>query len=381
MAGNDLEFTGERFIPHQTDPILALEHYHRYYFASRFAQNKRILDMACGEGYGSAFLSQQAEAVIGIDCDPATVEHAREKYSSRTNLHFETGHCEESPEGEQSFDLVVAFELLEHLDSDAQSRFLANVRRVLKEDGLFIVSSPDRDEYAETHRSRNEFHKHEMTLAELREFLRSHFKHVHLCAQRVLSLSTLWQLEDWRRTPFSFHSRRDLLDNIPAGVSFSPPLYILALCSNSTLPENIFVESNSLYLDVSNSDQRKLSQWADQLTHEILKGREFIEDLQQQLKERTAWAVNLDEETKRQAALIEALKTDLESRTQWAISLESDVAREREHAAQEHGNYLTERARANAKHEELFNVKLKVSSSFLYRVLAKLKLLPNIWTE
>jgi SAM-dependent methyltransferase len=381
MAGNELEFTGERFIPHQTDPILALEHYHRYYFASRFAQNKRVLDMACGEGYGSAFLSQHADAVIGIDCDPATIEHARGRYSSITNLRFEIGHCEDSPQGDQSFDLVVAFELLEHLDSNNQARFLENVRRVLKQDGVFIVSSPDRDEYAETHQSRNEFHKHELTLAELQRFLGSHFKHVHLSAQRVLSLSALWQLEDWRRTPFGFHSRKDLLNDIPNGGSFSPPLYIVALCSNFTLPENLLIESNSLYLDVSNSDQRKLSQWANQLAHEILKGREFIENLQQQLKERTAWAMDLDEATKRQAGFIETMKTELEGRTQWALSLESDMARERQYAAQEHDNYLTERARANAKHEELFDVKRKVSSSFLYRVLAKLKLLPNIWTD
>jgi ubiquinone/menaquinone biosynthesis C-methylase UbiE len=373
MAGNELEFTGERFIPHQADPILALEHYHRYYFASRFAENKRVLDMACGEGYGSAFLSQHAKMVVGIDSDPPTIDHARGKYSSITNLHFQIGHCEDSPPEDQSFDLVVAFELLEHLDSDDQTSFLENVRRVLKQDGLFIVSSPDTDEYAETRQFRNEFHKHEMTLPELREFLGNHFKHVHLCAQRVLSLSTLWQLEGWRKTPFSFHSRKDLLNEIPGGASFSPPLYIVALCSNSSLPENILIESNSLYLDVSNSDPRKFSQWANQLTNEILKGREIIEDLQQQLKERTAWAIDLDEENKRQAGFIETMKAELESRTQWALSLESDVTREREYAGREH-------ARAEAKHEELLNTKLKVSSSFLYRVLAKLKLLPNIWT-
>jgi ubiquinone/menaquinone biosynthesis C-methylase UbiE len=381
MAGNELVFTGERFIPHQTDPILALEHYHRYYFASRFAKNKRVLDMACGEGYGSAFLSRYAEEVVGIDSDPATVDHAREKYSSITNLHFEIGHCEDSPPGNQSFDMVVAFELLEHLDSNDQTKFLKNVRRVLKQEGLFIVSSPDKAEYAETHQSRNEFHKQELTLSELREFLGSHFKYVHLCAQRVLSLSTLWQLEGWQKTPFSFHSRKDLLDDLPDSASFSPPLYIVALCSNSVLPENVLIESNSLYLDVANSDQRKLAQWAGQLNDEIMRGRKFIEELQHQIKERTAWALSLDEETKRQAGLIETMKGELEGRTQWALSLESDVAKERQYAAQEHENYLKERARADAKHEELFNLRLKMSSLFLYRVLAKIKLLPKIWTE
>ena len=63
------DFTGERFVPQQTDPLLALEHYHRYCFAARFAKNRRVLDIACGEGYGSAFLAKWASEVVGIDSD------------------------------------------------------------------------------------------------------------------------------------------------------------------------------------------------------------------------------------------------------------------------------------------------------------------------
>jgi SAM-dependent methyltransferase len=393
---NGLVFTGERFIPHQTDPILALEHYHRYYFASRFAQKKRVLDMACGEGYGSAFLSRYSDAVLGIDSDSATIDHARNKYASLANLRFEAGRCEDSPREDHSFDLVVAFELVEHLDSNDQARFLENVRRVLKREGLFIVSSPDRNEYAEVHQSRNEFHKHEMTLAELRGFLGNHFKYVNLCAQRVLSLSTLWQLEGWQGASFNFFARKDLLDDVSSGQQFSPPLYIVALCSNSPLPESIPGESNSFYLDISNSDQTKFSQWAEQLTAETLKERAFIEDLRQQLKERTEnfqrelkertdWVMNLEEQIKSQADFIETMKKELESRTQWALSLDSDIANERKHSAQEHENLLKEReyslqehARAEEAHQELWRVKMQVSSSFLYRVLAKIKLLPSI---
>jgi SAM-dependent methyltransferase len=383
-----LVFTGERFIPHQTDPILALEHYHRYCFASRLVQNKIVLDMACGEGYGSAFLSKYADAVVGIDGDSAAVDHAQKKYSSIPNLRFETGRCEDSPADSHGFDMVVAFELLEHLDLGDQARFLENVRRVLKQDGMFIVSSPDRNEYAEAHQSRNEFHKHEMTLPELRQFLGGYFPHVHLCAQRVLSLSALWQLEGWKGAPFSFFSRKDLLEEIPAGESFSPPLYIIALCSDSPLPDNALTESNSFYLDISNSDLTKLSRWAEQLNSEILKNRGVIENLQQQMKERTAWAMSQEEQIKRQADFIDTMKKELEGRTQWALSLESDVANEREYSAQTCKDLAKEReysarehARAEDAHQQLQRVKLRVSASFFYRVLAKMKLLPNIWAS
>ena len=247
-SNDELVFTGERFIPHQTDPLLALEHYHRYCLASRFARQKRVIDFACGEGYGSAFLSKIAQSVVGIDIDAAAVAHARKKYATYPNLTFEAGSCDRAP-AHTGFDLAVSFELLEHLDSDTQARFLENVRRVLKEDGLFLVSSPERIEYAETYQAANEYHKHEMTLPELTEFLGKYFKHIHLCAQRVLTLSTIWQLSDWRKLPFGLHARKDLLEEIPSGGPFSQPLYAVAICSNEPISAEVIAESNSFYLD------------------------------------------------------------------------------------------------------------------------------------
>jgi O-antigen biosynthesis protein len=362
---NDLAFTGERFIPHQTDPLLALEHYHRYHFASRFARNRRILDIGCGEGYGSAFLAQQANAVIGIDRDQATIGHARNKYSSIPNLTFEVGNCEEIRKDEQSFDMAVSFELLEHLDPDNQVKFLQSVQRMLKPDGLFLVSSPERDEYAATYQARNEFHKHEMTVTELKAFLCTFFRHVQFCGQRVLSYSTMWQLEDWRDTPFHFHCRKDLLQEIPSGESFASPLYLIALCSNAPLPADAAAESNSLYMDVSNSDQTKdFSGWAQRLNSEVQKNRESIRNLEWQLEERTAWALDQDNRIQVQRERILTLDKELEDRTRWALSLESEVAKERA--------YATECS------QEISRIRREASSSLIYRVLAKMKLIPNV---
>ncbi len=319
-------FTGERFIPHRTDPFLALEHYHRYCFASRFARGKRILDIGCGEGYGSAFLSQLADAVVGMDRDQAIIDYARRKYSSIPNLTFAVGNCEEAPGDNESFDMAVSFELLEHLDPDDQVRFLNSVQHRLKPDGLFVISSPDKNEYAATYPVKNEFHKRELTILELKAFLDSFFKHVHLCAQRVLSLSTIWQLEGRQRAQFRFHSRKDLLAEIPGNESFSTPLYLIALCSNAPLPENAVSESNSFYLDISNSDQTKdFQRWALQLNSEAQRNRGFIQNLQRQLEERTAWAQNLDNRIKAQNDVIETLQKELEDRNQWALSLQKEL--------------------------------------------------------
>ena len=70
-----LQFTGERFLP-GTGGEIAEEHWHRYLFARRFAKDRRVVDAACGEGYGSALLSEVAGDVVGIDIDAKTIAHA-----------------------------------------------------------------------------------------------------------------------------------------------------------------------------------------------------------------------------------------------------------------------------------------------------------------
>ena len=81
----DLEFTGERYVPGTAGEI-AHEHWHRYAFARRFVAGRRVADVACGEGYGSALLAESAATVVGIDIDAATLAHARSTYASRGNV-------------------------------------------------------------------------------------------------------------------------------------------------------------------------------------------------------------------------------------------------------------------------------------------------------
>jgi 2-polyprenyl-3-methyl-5-hydroxy-6-metoxy-1,4-benzoquinol methylase len=73
---NDLPFTGERFIP-GTPGEIWVEHWHRYHFAARWCEGKRVLDVACGEGYGSALLARGASRVTGVDISPEAVAHAQ----------------------------------------------------------------------------------------------------------------------------------------------------------------------------------------------------------------------------------------------------------------------------------------------------------------
>ena len=68
-----LDWTGERYLPWLEDPYIGYEHLHRYAYATQFVENKKVLDLACGEGYGARLLAGTAESVVGVDIDEDTV--------------------------------------------------------------------------------------------------------------------------------------------------------------------------------------------------------------------------------------------------------------------------------------------------------------------
>ena len=109
------EFTGERVIPGEVEVDLLNEHMARYTFATRLARGKRVLDAGCGAGYGSAELARNADTVVGVDCAAEAIEFARTHYAAH-NLTFEVGSCEALPCDDATFGLVVAFEVIEHLE-------------------------------------------------------------------------------------------------------------------------------------------------------------------------------------------------------------------------------------------------------------------------
>jgi hypothetical protein len=189
---DELTFTGERFVPGIEGEIV-YEHVHRYAFARRYAAGRRVLDAACGEGYGSAILAGAAREVVGVDIDPATVAHARASYASVRNLSFVEGSAAKLPLPDASVDLVVSFETIEHLEAGDQPRMLAEFARVLADGGALVLSAPNRPEYSESRGYVNPFHRHEHDRAELDRLLDAHFPARAWHAQRVWLGSTVWR--------------------------------------------------------------------------------------------------------------------------------------------------------------------------------------------
>jgi len=182
-----LPWTGERMVT-SLDGAIEAEHYHRYFLARELCRGKDVLDVASGEGYGSAFLAQTARSVVGVEIDPASVEHACRVYQA-SNLRYTVGDAARLPLDNRSVDAVVSFETIEHLSD--QAAFLAEVKRVLRPGGFLIVSTPDMDVYSALGTEANPYHVREMTAAEFREALAQAFRNVALVRQRAISGSVI----------------------------------------------------------------------------------------------------------------------------------------------------------------------------------------------
>jgi GT2 family glycosyltransferase/SAM-dependent methyltransferase len=224
-----LEWTGERFIPGVKGDV-EIEHLHRYYAASDAVRGLRILDIACGEGYGSAILAEHALSVVGVDISPEAVAHAQATYTS-PKLRFEVGSCEQIPLGNASVDAVVCFETLEHVA--AHDQVMAEFRRVLQPDGFLVISCPDRLEYSEIPKFRNPFHVRELYLNELRDLLGRYFRNVQVYGQRVQYSSMLAPMDD---PPSPFLSFRADGSEVVRGRGVVRPLYFVAVASNGPCP-------------------------------------------------------------------------------------------------------------------------------------------------
>ncbi len=183
MYRTDMEFTGERVVPEKTPQTIYHEHIYRYIFAAGLARGKMVLDVACGTGYGLAYMvGEGAERGVGVDLSPEAVSYAQERFTSNGRTCFICADAVRMPFFDSSFDVVVSFETIEHIRKYA--RFLAECRRVLKEGGLFVCSTPNRRVFSpDLPRPINPFHVREFWADEFHRLLCRYFADVKLYGQ------------------------------------------------------------------------------------------------------------------------------------------------------------------------------------------------------
>lgn len=290
-----LVFTGERFTPESRGAIW-YEHWHRYCVVAALARGRRVLDAACGEGYGSALLAHDAAEVVGVDVGAEAIAHAKARYA-HPNLTFVRASVTALPLASSSIDLVVSFETIEHLA--AQREMLAEFRRVLAPDGVLVLSSPNRPVYNEDGDVANAYHVRELDRDELRMLLDDGFPNQAWYAQRVLAHSLLWRERD-AGSGASFDvlaAEGHATQNAPAS-----PMYFVVVCAARGVALPV-LPALSLF------DDGRLSLWREfarvarrerQLAWDEIDARKIAED---RLRDLVDYVNALSTERQRSAAL------------------------------------------------------------------------------
>lgn len=279
-------------MPWAPDIQVVYEHFHRYLWARELADGRRVLDLGSGEGFGAALLSESAEHVVGLDIDELTVEHSRLNYAGE-NLEFHLGTATDlTAFDDGSFGAVVAFEIIEHVRE--QERVVAEVARVLAEDGLLVISTPDRRAYGEAREEPNPFHTRELSLEELIELLGRQFAHSAVWGQRTITGSHLNPLgapagESAAIASEFFLERAGEQWRPAAGPS---ALYCVALASNAPLVE--MPASSTLAdcgLELVREKEREVGAAVEARAHAERRAQEYeeaLERFEQTARERDA---------------------------------------------------------------------------------------------
>ncbi len=264
-----MDRSGERFVPQQADPFdeIAVEHQQRYHAVKELVRGKAVLDAGSGEGYGTHLLSASAARVVGIDVSCEAVENARATYQ-RPNLEYREGSIDALPFEDASFDVVISFEVIEHVNEDLQNEFLREVRRVLRREGVLVISTPNKAVYSDDANQHNRFHVKEFYVEEFEEFLKRIFPRVSLFGQS-------WYVSSVLDKTASEH----LANFRPVdGLAFSPK-YVVAVCGATDFVDT--VDLSSAIVD----RQKKL----EGLWKRIL-------ELQQEVGSKNTWAMSLEQE-------------------------------------------------------------------------------------
>ncbi|MEM7582927.1 MAG: methyltransferase domain-containing protein [Acidobacteriota bacterium] len=320
-AAYDLQFTGERVVPGHVEPPLWAEHMARYAFAANFVAGRRVLDFACGAGYGSAFLrSAGARTVVGNDVAFEALRYAQTRYR-RERPYLVVSDCLSSSFRSGSFDIIVSFEAIEHVSS--YRKFLREARRILADDGLLVLSTPNKRTYTdEADRAENPFHTHEFYLDEFESELAEHFECVELFGQATIEGQLFFA---GGKREAQTESSAELRGKRNEGLESTD--FFIAVCANRAGARQLAAASELLYLGGTTELNRLRNDLARLQKEFDDKGRVDLEDrlvrLQQEFDERTRWALQLNTEVVEKEAQLAEQQVRLDSSNREVFRLQA----------------------------------------------------------
>lgn len=329
------EFTGERVIPGEVNDDLWAEHVARYAFAARYAPGKRALDIGCGTGYGTAELAKHAAVTFGIDVAADALTYARSHYPA---AHFNQASATSLPFRDASFDIVTAFEVIEHLRD--WRALLAEARRVLRRNGVFFVSTPNKCYYAESRAKDgpNPFHTHEFEFLQFQRALDEFFPQVGILVQNWHE--TISFIPAFARAAEPTPSPVDtLIESTPASPTGAH--FFLGMCSIDGPPELYADPQLFLYLPSASNLLREREQHIHLLEGELAQSKEWLDaarserdamiaihaEQKQQLEQSNRWAQKLHTDWKAVIERVAQVQEELRAAQTRAVEVAAGYAR------------------------------------------------------
>lgn len=318
------EFTGERVIPGLVDENLLNEHLARYRFAARFAGDVHVLDAGCGSGYGTAEFGAAA-SITAADISTEAIRYAQQHFG-RPGVRFLQASCTALPFAAASFDLVTAFEVIEHLEQWQQ--LLEEANRVLRDTGVLLVSTPNKSYYAETRGSAgpNPFHCHEFEFAEFEAALYAVFPHVRMWTQ---NRSETMMFAPSAPDGAALDARGDAA---PETAHF-----FVGACSRSAILQNdVFAWAPSTgnllrerehHIARLDEEREKKDAWLKEMAAGHSSLQAIHEQTVAELRHSNEWAAGLNQELADSRAVIRQLQSEAAVRLAWACDLEADIER------------------------------------------------------
>jgi SAM-dependent methyltransferase len=363
------EFTGERVIPGQVDQDLWAEHIARYAFAAQFAKGKRVLDAGCGTGYGAEDLARAGARVVAVD-----VAAAWPAASGQGPLYCRAS-VDALPFRDGSFDLVAAFEVIEHLRD--WRAFLRETRRVLAPHGLLLVSTPNRVYYAESRELEgpNPYHVHEFDFEEFQAELRAVFPAVEVLLQNRVEAFAFGGATQGSEAEGGEAEGREADGNAAH--------FFVGVCGRNALPDErtfVFVPRTANLLRERERHIRKLEvelsqtkDWLDEQIAQHAKLQALHGELEDHLEEKNRWALELEQNWRAAQERIVELQEELQAeqagakemargyerqvaelekenraKTEWAIETETRLTAELKARAEQHAETVQLLDRAEA---------------------------------
>ena len=329
-----LAFTGERFVPGVKGEIW-VEHWHRYHFARRWVEGRRVLDVACGEGYGSALLARNAAQVTGVDVSAEAIAHARAAYGALANVRFERASCTQIPLGDSSVDVAVTFETIEHIAE--QDQFLDELARVLTPRGVLVLSCPNRAEYRDRRGFENPFHVKELYRAELAQLVAARFPESEWHGQRASFFSLI--APEAPAAPTGEVVEVDEEQPSEATSAMASPMYFVVVASRSRAALEGAGPVLSVLSDRSDwvhrdyekvmADLVEASARKDEYERQVIDGSRAIDNLQEEARSLQHAREELRDALSDREARLSARESDVASRDESLAAKDREILRRR----------------------------------------------------